>query len=162
MNLPHPHHWKWIATLGLSLSLLGIPLLSLAEEVTAADTASPAPAAEVKRGSVARSAFTTEIVEREPVDNLTSAPNTLNRIFFFSDLRGLEGQIVTHRWEYNGKVMAEIKFKVGGPRWRVYSSKNLVPDWTGQWTVVVLDESGWPLKASIFEYTEATAEAGPQ
>ena len=162
MNLPHPHHWKWIVPLGLSLLLLGTPLLAVAEDMAPADTASTTPAGEAKRGSVARTAFTTEIVDREPVDNLTTAPNTLGRIFFFSDLRGLQGQIVTHRWEYNGKVMAEIKFKVGGPRWRVYSSKNLVPDWTGQWTVVVLDESGWPLKASIFEYTQAKAEASAQ
>lgn len=160
MNLPHPHHWKWIATLTLPLALLSTPVLA---ETQAVDAAAPADQGEVKRGSVARTAFTTEIVDREPVDNLTSVPNSVNRIFFFSDLRGLQGQIVTHRWEYNGKVMAEIKFKVGGgPRWRVYSSKNLVPDWTGQWTVVVLDESGWPLKASIFDYTEAATAASAQ
>jgi hypothetical protein len=154
MNLPHSHHWKWAAPMAIVLLLLGAPGLSAAEE--ASDSAS---ASEVKRGSVARSIFTTGIVDREPVDNLTTVPNTLHRIYFFSDLRGLEGQIVTHRWEYNGKVMAEIKFKVGGPRWRVYSSKNLLPEWTGKWTVVVLDESGWPLKASVFEYTDAATEA---
>jgi hypothetical protein len=153
MNLPQPHHWKWAAPMAIVLLLLGAPDLSAAEE--AVDDAS---AAEIKRGSVARNIFTTEIVDREPVDNLTTVPNTLHRIYFFSDLRGLEGQIVTHRWEYKDKVMAEIKFKVGGPRWRVYSSKNLLPEWTGKWTVVVLDESGWPLKASVFEYTDAAAE----
>jgi hypothetical protein len=142
--------------MAMILILLGAPGLSIAEE-----GASNTPDGEVKRGTVARNIFTTEIVDREPVDNLSSVPNTVNRIFFFSDLRGLEGQIVTHRWEYNDKVMAEIKFKVGGPRWRVYSSKNLLPEWTGQWTVVVLDESGWPLKASIFEYTDADAATEP-
>ena len=59
----------------------------------------------------------------------------------------------------SGQVMAEVKFRVGGgPRWRVHSSKNLLPEWTGKWTVVVLDESGWPLKASMFEYFDASSQ----
>ena len=46
--------------------------------------------------------------------------------------------------------MGEIEFKVGGPRWRVYSKKSLNPGESGKWTVLVLDQSGWPLHASIF------------
>lgn len=121
--------------------MLGIFTPGAAEETPAA------------QGSVMRAVFTSHIVEREPADDLATIPNSLRQVYFFSELRDLEGQIVTHRWEYNGEVMAEVKFKVGGPRWRVYSSKNLLPEWLGKWTVLVLDESGSPIRASIFEYT---------
>jgi hypothetical protein len=110
-------------------------------------------------GRVARAIFTTAIADREPVDDLKTVPNSTSRVYFFSDLRGLEGQIVTHRWEYDGQVMAEITFKVGaGARWRVYSSKNLLPEWTGTWTVIVSNEGGQVLQTSTFDYVDAAAQ----
>lgn len=133
----------------------------ITESVTnnpAANTTATEKPAEKPKGKVARAIFTSAIADREPVDNLTTVSNDTQRVFFFSDLRGLAGQIVTHRWEYNNQVMAEVTFKVGnGARWRVYSSKNLLPEWTGTWTVVVSDENGRPLKASMFEYTDKAA-----
>jgi len=106
-----------------------------------------------KTGRVARAIFTTAIVDREPVDTLETLSTDISRVFFFTDLRGLSGQIVTHRWEYNGRLMAEITFKAGsGARWRVHSSKNLLPEWTGTWKVIVNNESGEALHTSVFEY----------
>ncbi len=144
-------------TLALLTVLIFIaPVTAGAEETaTGAETYTP-------RGSVARAVFTSRIEDREPIDNLVRIPSSADRIYFFSDLRGLDGEIITHRWEYDGQVMAEVKFRVGsGTRWRVYSSKNLLPEWIGKWTVVVLDESGWPLKASMFEYFDASQDATP-
>jgi hypothetical protein len=161
-----------VATFLLSLFMI-IPGLTSAEETTSETVDAPSAEGivdnppvtvtdtEKPKGKVARAIFTSTIVDREPVDNLTTVSTDTPRVFFFSDLRGLAGQIVTHRWEYNNEVMAEVTFKVGnGARWRVYSSKNLLPEWTGKWTVVVSDESGRPLKTSVFEYTDkAGAEA---
>jgi hypothetical protein len=113
-----------------------------------------------KTGRVARAIFTTAIVDREPIDTLETFSTDTSRIFFFTDLRGLDGQIVTHRWEHNGQIMAEITFKVGsGARWRVYSSKNLLPEWTGTWQVVVNNENGETLHTSTFEYIAETMPA---
>ena len=125
-------------------------------EMLADDTSSTKKSGENSQGKVARAIFTSEIIDREPADDLTEINNTTDRIYFFTDLRNLTGQIITHQWEYNDKVMAEVKFKVGGgPRWRVYSSKNLLPEWTGIWTVVVSDENGQILDTSVFNYTQA-------
>ncbi len=107
---------------------------------------------DTSRGKVARSAFTTAVEAREPVDDLVVLDEDIERIYFFTELRGLTGQRVTHQWEYDGEVVAEIPFNVRGPRWRVYSSKRLTPELAGKWTVVVVDETGWPLHAAIFEY----------
>ncbi|MDT8382915.1 MAG: DUF2914 domain-containing protein [Gammaproteobacteria bacterium] len=149
--------------------LIGLPLSGMAETAApeATDTAPAVIAdtpqvesnAEPVEGSVARALFTSAIVNREPVDNLSTVANDIQRLFFFSDLRGLAGEIVTHRWEYEDRVMAEVTFKVGeGARWRVYSSKNLLPEWTGQWTVVVSNASGQPLATSRFDYTAKTTD----
>lgn len=99
---------------------------------------------------VARAVFTTGIVDREPIDQVVSVDESQESIYFFTDLRNLQGRTVTHRWEFEGQFMGEISFEVGGPRWRVYSKKSLNPGVSGKWTVLVLDQSGWPLHASIF------------
>lgn len=121
---------------------------SITTEADATTTPANAP------GRVARAIFTTAIADREPVDQLTTLPTSVDRVFFFTDLRKLAGQIVTHRWEHAGEVKAEVTFKVGnGERWRVYSSKNLLPEWTGTWKVVVSTQDGQALQTSTFEYT---------
>ncbi|MES9969902.1 MAG: DUF2914 domain-containing protein [Candidatus Thiodiazotropha sp.] len=108
---------------------------------------SPVPAA-----TVARAQFTTEIIDREPVDQVVKLDSQATRVYFFTDLRNLQGRTIIHRWEFEGEVISEVEFNVGGPRWRVYSAKSLKPNEPGKWTVFVIDESGWPLHASIFEH----------
>ena len=61
---------------------------------------------------------------------------------------------MTHRWIYFGDVMAEVSFYVGGDRWRVWSSKNLLPEWRGDWNVVVLDDAGNVLHEDTLIYGE--------
>lgn len=122
------------------------PMKSEATEQTA-----PAPAG----GTVARAAVTSGIENREPLDDLSSVTTEVGKIFYFTELRGMEGQEVTHRWEHNGEVMAEVPFEVSGPRWRVYSSKNLAPSLTGDWKVSVLDANGNPLTSNTFAYNQA-------
>ncbi|MBU2862240.1 DUF2914 domain-containing protein [Reinekea forsetii] len=90
---------------------------------------------------VSRHQFSTAIENREPVDAVTDAMN-VNPLFYFTELNNYEGTMVTHRWSFNGNQMAEVTFNVGGPRWRVYSSKQLLPEWDGEWMVEVIDEAG--------------------
>ena len=120
------------------------PLLLLANQVAYA----------VQDSRVARAVFTTEIVEREPVDQILMLSNKTQSVFFFTDLRHFEGQTVTHKWVYNDKVESVVKFKVKGPRWRVFSRIYIKPSQLGKWTVVVQDESGRSVKASVFRLVE--------
>ena len=90
---------------------------------------------------------------REPIDTITKLSNDKNQIYFFSELSNLGGQVVVHRWEYQGKPMGEVKFNVGGPRWRVWSSKTLLPQWTGEWRVSIIDGAGNKVGESSFNYT---------
>ena len=104
--------------------------------------------------AVARAQFTSEVVSREPTDSLDQLSTEHDRVFFFTEFVGLQGHSLVHRWEYGGEVMANVPFEVGGPRWRVYSSKTLAPEWIGEWTVTVLDEAGRVLARHTLEYMQ--------
>ena len=106
-------------------------------------------------GSAARAVFAQSVVDREPVDEVTELTNDNSKIYFYTDLRGLKGQTVTHRWEHAGEPRAAVTFNVGANRWRVWSSKNLQPEWTGVWTVSVVDEEGNVISEESLNYTAA-------
>ena len=105
---------------------------------------------------ITRSQFTTAITNREPTDNVVMLTNNSEQIYFFSELANLKGREVTHRWEFQGKVMAEVKFEVKSDRWRVFSSKKIKPDWIGEWSVALVDENGSPLDVSKLNVVEAS------
>ena len=104
-------------------------------------------------GSVARAQFTIGVDNREPVLMVTSiSADSYDSISFFTELTDLNGHTVTHQWMFNDKVMFEKSFEVGGARWRVWTSKTLIPSWTGTWTVNVLDDDRTTLESKSFEY----------
>ncbi len=136
---------------------------SEAAVIEVAPTAIPEAAVAMKeksgfsRGSVVRSAFTREIDEREPTENLQNLTNDNGQVKFFTELRDMSGQTAIHRWQYEGKVVAEVEFNVKGPRWRVWSSKSFVPQWTGDWTVSVVNGAGEVISEKKLSYDVAIA-----
>jgi hypothetical protein len=104
-------------------------------------------------GTVSRALFTIGIDNREPVimvDSISS--DSYTSISFFTELNGMSGKTVTHQWVFDNRVMFEKSFEVNGDRWRIWTSKTLIPDWTGTWTVKVLNEDGSVLERKTFEY----------
>lgn len=103
-------------------------------------------------GRVTRAVFTSDIKDHEPVDNISTLTNDKTRICYFTEIRGMAGQTVVHRWEYKGKVLLEMPFKVGSSRWRLYSIKTLDPTWLGEWKASVVDATGSSLSVNTFTY----------
>jgi len=110
---------------------------------------------------ISRSAFTTEIVDKEPLTELKQISVDVTRVYFFTEIAGLNGHTITHRWEYNGQVMAEVSFQVNANRWRTWSSKNLLSGWIGKWQVSVLDEGGNVIDQGEFDYVVTKDELQP-
>jgi len=123
----------------MKLTLLSIILL-LVTHIASAET------------GVARSVFSTAIENKEPVSDLQKISSAITRVYFFTELMGLSGHKISHRWEYQGKIMAEITFEIGADRWRTWSSKNMLSSWTGSWQVSVVDEGGNIIEQKSFEY----------
>jgi hypothetical protein len=111
-------------------------------------------------GSVGRAAFTTIVRDREPQDDIKTLGNDVTEISFFTELNDMTGQTAIHRWEYQGDVMAEVSFNVGGPRWRVWSRKSLLPQWLGTWKVSVVNGAGEVVHEQTFEYVPAAPADG--
>lgn len=173
----------WAADPGTETAPAAAPMT---ETTPAADTAAPAdqtaqPAAEQQsapaaadqtaakaddhsgfsRGSVVRSVFTTQVKDREPVDKLNNDKTHDSQVFFFTELRDMSGQTAIHRWEHNGKVAAEVKFNVRGPRWRVWSSKTFSPNATGEWKVSVVNGAGDVIAEDMLDYAGPQQEQAP-
>ena len=104
--------------------------------------------------NISKAEFATEIIDREPSNIVGELNNTLGKIYFFTNIRNLQGRSITHRWIYNNKVMADVVFDIKGPRWRVWSSKNLWHTWTGKWIVEVLTSENEVLYQKEFNYIE--------
>ncbi|MEN8195006.1 MAG: DUF2914 domain-containing protein [Pseudomonadota bacterium] len=103
--------------------------------------------------TVSRAQFTTVVLDREPTDELSAINPDAERVFFFTELRNMDGTTVTHRWSLNGAVMAEVSFNVRASRWRVHSSKTLLPEWRGDWVVDVVDENGVVVETRTVGYS---------
>jgi hypothetical protein len=135
----------------LAFIVLGLALTApaFAQEAVAPPAAAPAS------DTVVRAVFTTTVTDREPADQITSLTNDVQQVYFYTELKDLEGQTVTHKWEHAGEVKAAVSFDVKAPRWRVWSSKTLDPSWTGEWTVSVIDGSSATLAQARLNYEKA-------
>lgn len=110
-------------------------------------------------GMVTRSLFTRAMKHREPVDSVSILENRHTSVIYFTEIRGMAGQNVLHRWEHNGKVIMEVPIRVKTGRWRAYSVKTLSPGWTGEWKASVVDAAGGSLSVNTFTYLKS-AESG--
>lgn len=143
-----------VAALAVSLPAYGADPATAPAPQAAAESA-PATAA----AQVARAQFTTQVADNEPADRITTLANDQTRVLFFTELRELAGQTVTHRWEFQGKVVGDVPLEVGAARWRTYSSKTLDPSQTGEWKASVIDANGQTLAVTTFSYTSAEPTA---
>jgi hypothetical protein len=112
---------------------------------------------------VPRAQFTTGIVEREPINRVEAVfsingevystdGRPLRALYYFTEVEGMRGETVTHRWEHEGEVVAQTSFDVEGDPWPVYSRQDLAPALAGDWQVVVIDASGKVITTDQFSY----------
>ena len=105
--------------------------------------------------NISQAVFAKSVENRTPIEIVTEADDSLGKIYFFTNIRHLSGDRITHRWIYKDKVKAEVSFDIKGNRWRVWSSKNLWHTWVGTWKVDVVNAKGEVLLSKNFEYKKA-------
>ncbi|MEW6516863.1 MAG: DUF2914 domain-containing protein [candidate division FCPU426 bacterium] len=140
------------------LALTAVPVLA----ADAPAETSPAPAAaaeEAAPAQVASAPATLEVAEiaiakgvenREAVDSGDTFPADVAKLYCWTKLTGgKEGDSITHRWLKDGEVMGEVSLNVNASPWRTYSSKAIMPEWKGKWSVEVL-QNGTVLKSQEF------------
>jgi len=146
----------WLCAVMAVFAWTATPVLGVAETEAAQPNAEVAAA-----GHVTRSVFTSGVEDREPTDSISRLGNDARRIVYFTEIRGMAGKTIIHRWKFDGQVKGEVAFDVGADRWRVHSSKQLDPSWLGVWTVTVVDVDGNTLSEDAFTYVATEAAPAP-
>jgi hypothetical protein len=112
---------------------------------------------------VVQAQFTTGIVNQRPINSIQAVFSMRGRVYsldgrpvhtlyYFTEIRGMRGEIVTHRWERNNQLVMETPFKVSGDPWLIYSHQDLAPGIEGNWRVVVTDAQGDVIKTDSFSF----------
>ncbi|MEJ2699203.1 MAG: DUF2914 domain-containing protein [Desulfuromonadales bacterium] len=100
---------------------------------------------------VAEGTITTKVVDRAPVDHLQTSPASTGTLYCYTRIAGASGDTtVTQVWYREGQEMARIVLPVRSADWRTWSSKRILPQWTGQWKVEILDSEGHILQTIPF------------
>jgi hypothetical protein len=98
------------------------------------------------------------IEELSPVDPGEFFSSDVGRLWCYSKVSGGgEGDSIVHNWYYGDELMAEVSLPIRSPSYRTYSSKNIVPGWTGEWRVEITDAEGMLLETLNFT-VETTVE----
>lgn len=114
------------------------------------------PFAMAQEISVETFQFGTDVQDREIVDADTVFTNDVERIFCLTHITGMdENSTVTHIWYHDNQEMASVELPVRSNDWRTWSSKSLLPSWTGEWSVDVMDSEGNLLVSKSFVIEES-------
>jgi Protein of unknown function (DUF2914) len=140
---------NWAFALGRA-ALVGAVLSAMLQ-------APPAVAQNAARntGSVVNATFTSQIADGAPVDYRESFDASTGVIYYYAEVLDLHGQTIVHRWKLDGKLMQEVPIPVQRQRQAVWSKSVMQPEWTGAWTVDVVNAAGEVIETDNFAYNPA-------
>ncbi len=131
---------------GLIMKAAGILLVAV---LVMALAPGACPAAEV-----ADAVMCLGIQDREPVHAGESFSSDVGKVWCWSKIKDGKGETIKHVYYRGDKEMAVVELSIGSPLWRTYSSKKILPSWTGTWRVDVVAEDGTLLKSLAFTINE--------
>ena len=93
----------------------------------------------------------TGVSGRVPTGISTYFDSSVGRLYAFTRITGAEEEIrVYHQWYYGDVLVADVPLSVRSGDWRTWSTKNVQPDWTGDWRLVVVSDDGTVLGSIKF------------
>ena len=90
-----------------------------------------------------------DVVERRPTGEGTEFSTNVGELVAWTRVTGLANTTVRHVWRHQGHEEV-IELSVGGSPWRTWSRRTIPAEWTGAWTVEVLDAQGNVLTTGEF------------
>ncbi len=124
-------------------------LLFLALPALAQDEATPAPESDSGIG-VKVAEVCLKVEERQSVGTAERFASDVGSLACFSRITGGEGQTVVHAWIHEGTTRARVELQVGSDSWRTWSTKQILPSWTGSWEVKIMTPEGQVLHTVAF------------
>jgi hypothetical protein len=101
--------------------------------------------------AVEEAVITTDVQDRQPLDNLSTVAADVGQVYCWTRITGVQDETdIEHVWFRAGEEMARVSLRVAGPNWRTWSSKTILPEWTGEWRVDVVGPDGTVLRSVDF------------
>ena len=100
----------------------------------------------------------TAVEERMPLGAGNSFSADIGELYLWSKVKGAtDTTAVKHCWFYNGQEMAVVELAVKSASWRTWSRKQILPEWTGDWEVKIIDTNGvvlWSVSFKVHKVVE--------
>lgn len=97
--------------------------------------------------------LTSEVKNLTVTDQLQKTiPKYIRQVSFFTQIENANGQTISHRWIYNGQIMATIPLKIKSNLYRTWSTKRLSSAWPGTWYVEVVSSDNKIIYRTSFNY----------
>lgn len=99
--------------------------------------------------------FGTEVENRELVGADSTFATDVGTVFCYTHITGAQDTTeIAHVWYYQDEEKARVSLNVRSSDWRTWSSKQILPSWSGEWNVRVEDPQGNVLGSSSFIINE--------
>lgn len=97
----------------------------------------------------------TAIENREIIGTDSTFTPTVENLFCFTKVTGAQDTTeIFHVWFYDGEEKARTPLTIKSSSWRTWSSKAILPSWTGPWRVAIEDQNGNVLAEKSFRISE--------
>jgi len=125
-----------------------------------------APAISAQAADPTESALTVEakmcagVEERMPTGAAEAFSADVGQVWCWCKVTGAtDTTMIKHVWSRDGEQMAVVELPVRSAAWRTWSSKNILPHWTGKWEVKIMDAEDNVLMG--LKFTVRAAAAAP-
>ena len=103
-------------------------------------------------GTVMDAVLAAGVENRQPVGAGSVFPSDVGKVYAFTRVVGAAAEgAVSHVWYHAGEVKAEVRLTVRSDDWRTWSSKTILPAWSGEWLVEVQGADGRVLASVPFQ-----------
>ncbi len=112
--------------------------------------------------SLAQLAVCTNVEDRAPVGAGEQFSSSVGELWCFTKVMNADAPTqIFHRWYVGEKMVNEIPINVGSSAWRCWSTKTILPDWSGRCKVEIVTESGDILGEQEFMLTASARPTPP-
>jgi hypothetical protein len=92
---------------------------------------------------------------RPETANLSVIDSRVGSVTFYTEIVGLRGQTVTHRWFYNGKELSSVTLNLASAHSINWSRSSIASTQLGKWEARVVDQNGRVLASRSFSVVES-------
>lgn len=89
------------------------------------------------------------VEDRQPVGGGTTFPEDIGQLTAWTRVTGAANTTIEHVWRYREHERV-IPVSVGGSPWRTWTTKNIPPEWDGEWTFEVRNANGEVVSTTTF------------